>query len=84
MTTEHNTYNHRRKYLIFKLIDRFVYSNFKEVISITKGTADNLKKWAGIESKVIYNGICLDKIIHFAAKGISRQTLNIPEDAFYV
>ena len=82
MTTEHNTYNHRRKYLIFKLIDRFVYSNFKEVISITKGTADNLKKWAGIESKVIYNGICLDKIIHFAAKGISRQTLNIPEDAF--
>lgn len=46
MTTEHNTYNHRRKYLIFKLIDRFVYSNFKEVISITKGTADNLKKWA--------------------------------------
>lgn len=66
----------------YRAYRKFVYSNFKEVISITKGTADNLKKWAGIESKVIYNGICLDKIIHFAAKGISRQTLNIPEDAF--
>lgn len=66
----------------YRAYRKFVSCNFKEVISITKGTADNLKKWAGIESKVIYNGICLDKIIHFAAKGISRQTLNIPEDAF--
>lgn len=66
----------------YRAYRKFVEGNFKEVISITKGTADNLKKWAGIESKVIYNGICLDKIIHFAAKGISRQTLNIPEDAF--
>ena len=60
--TEHNTYNRRRKYKIFKYIDSFFYSFFIKIFCISDGTKKALSDWLigkNFSSKfeVIYNGI---------------------------
>ncbi|MDF9760410.1 hypothetical protein OKW24_002183 [Peribacillus simplex] len=36
ITTEHNTHNRRREKFYFRFIDRFIYSNYSRVISISQ------------------------------------------------
>ncbi len=60
--TEHNTFNRRRKYKIFKYIDSFFYSFFIKIFCISVGTKKALKYWLigkNFKSKieVIYNGV---------------------------
>lgn len=59
--TEHNTYNRRRKYRVFNLIEKFIYSKYHKIICISKGTKKNLTQWLGLDMNnkkilVIYNG----------------------------
>jgi glycosyltransferase involved in cell wall biosynthesis len=61
--TEHNTYNKRRKYILFRPIEWFIYSRYNCIICISNATATNLKRWLGVnwpKIKVIHNGIHLD------------------------
>ena len=62
ITTEHNTNNHRRKYLLFRIIDKWMYSQYNQVICISDKAYENLKDY--IESddniSVVYNGINVD------------------------
>ena len=63
VTTEHNTFNRRRKHLFFKWIDKWIYSQYKKIICISLGTKHALVDWIpNIKEKceVIYNGIHLD------------------------
>lgn len=63
ITTEHNTYNNRRKYKIFKVIEKIIYKQYDKIISITKETENNLLEWINPRKKelekfeIINNGI---------------------------
>lgn len=55
ITTEHSTYNNRRKHNLFKLLDRFFYSKYKKIICISKQTELNLCQW--LDSNKLNNNI---------------------------
>ena len=60
--TEHNTFNRRRKYKIFKYIDSFFYSFFIKIFCISDGTKKTLSDWLigkhfTSKFEVIYNGV---------------------------
>lgn len=59
VTTEHNTYNRRRGWKWYKPIDSWMYSQYKSIICISLGTAENLKSHVQIKCPVvtINNGI---------------------------
>lgn len=66
ITTEHSTSNRRRKYKIFKILDKFIYSSYKKVIAISEATKDALINWIGISEKkveVIFNGVSLKEYL---------------------
>ncbi|UMB60346.1 glycosyltransferase [Lutibacter sp. A80] len=42
--TEHNTNNKRRRFYVFKLIDRIIYENYKKIITISNDVELSLKK----------------------------------------
>jgi len=59
ITTEHNTYNRRRKKW-FRPLDRWMYSMYDSIVAISEATAHNLIKWLPELDKkmeVIHNGI---------------------------
>ncbi|NJO63949.1 MAG: glycosyltransferase family 4 protein [Richelia sp. RM2_1_2] len=63
ITTEHSTYNWRRKFYFGKFIDRLTYSFYKKIICISNGASTALKNWQPQISQkitVIYNGINID------------------------
>ncbi|UKM63951.1 glycosyltransferase [Flavobacteriaceae bacterium GSB9] len=64
--TEHNTTNRRRNLILFKLVDKIVYGQFKKIITISDAVDDNLKTHLGNSFKgkltKIYNGIDLESI----------------------
>lgn len=70
VTTEHNTFNRRRNYSAFKILDKKMYDRYDKVISISEATQLYLLKWLGIENKntekytVIHNGIDLKRYQH--------------------
>ena len=45
VTTEHSNFNNRRKYLIFKYFDRWMYGCYDKVLSISSTVQKNLCKW---------------------------------------
>lgn len=48
--TEHSTSNRRRGKWYFRLIEKFVYSRYDRIISISEQTQVALKKWLGAKS----------------------------------
>lgn len=62
-TTEHSTNNRRRKYNIYKPIDRFIYSKYDGIISISSKATEALKNFIGNKSNIltIKNGIDIAK-----------------------
>jgi glycosyltransferase involved in cell wall biosynthesis len=63
--TEHSTNNRRRKFPIFKLLDRLIYSNYSQIIAITKEVKTELERHLSITYNsnivVINNGINIEK-----------------------
>ena len=63
--TEHSTYNKRRGKKYFRLLERWIYSSFDKVISISNATKKELIKWLmpvddSEKFIVINNGINID------------------------
>lgn len=60
-TTEHNTFNRRRKILGWKYIDKFIYNQYKSIISISEKATDNLIAFIGNKHiiRTIENGVDL-------------------------
>ena len=60
-TTEHNTFNRRRKILGWKYIDKFIYNQYKSIISISEKATENLRSFIGNRYKIrtIENGVDL-------------------------
>ncbi len=68
ITTEHSTWNNRRKYPILRLLDRWFYSAYKYIVCISPQTETSLKAWLKsnhLNNRIltINNGINLDKYI---------------------
>ena len=64
LTTEHNTYNNRRKYPLLKYLDKYFYSKYDRIICISEQTEKNLRLWLSDKSNkicTINNGIDIDK-----------------------
>ncbi|MFJ8257595.1 glycosyltransferase [Peribacillus asahii] len=78
--TEHSTHNRRREKFYFKYIDRFIYSSFDKIISISQKTQENLISWVDPRQKnsvkfiVIENGINLNRF--FEAKPYCKSEIN--------
>lgn len=67
VTTEHNTFNNRRKYKLFKIIERYVYNSYNKIIVINNENLYYMKKWQkSIQEKIIVieNGINIEKYIN--------------------
>src|SRR5271166_360131 len=62
VTTEHNTWNLRRKWW-FHPVDQWMYPHYERIACISEATAENLVRWCpgvGRKITVIPNGIPLD------------------------
>ena len=59
ITTEHSTNNRRRKYAIFRLLDKWMYGQYNQVICISDKAYENLSDYIGHDEKisVVYNGV---------------------------
>lgn len=65
VTTEHSTYNNRRKYKILRYFDRCMYKPYNAIVSISEASKENLDRWLNSEklqksSIVITNGVDID------------------------
>ena len=74
-TTEHNTFNRRRKYVLFKVIDKFIYKRYHGIISISEKATENLKKFIGkgFEIVTIENGIDTSKYTQLKSADFSKK-----------
>lgn len=65
-TTEHSTNNRRRKYKLFKTIDRYIYRKYNNIISISSNATESLINFIGANTNIITieNGINISKYIN--------------------
>lgn len=66
ITTEHNTFNNRRKYKLFKVIDRWMYNQYNSIIAISDAAKSALNKWLhsqelATKTHTIVNGVDITK-----------------------
>lgn len=63
VTTEHATSNRRRGHLLFKLMDKWMYSRYDKIISISEPCDDSLKSYIGTGYPfcIIKNGVNIQK-----------------------
>ncbi|MEZ2894021.1 glycosyltransferase [Providencia rettgeri] len=61
ITTEHSSYNKRRRIFILRPLEKLIYSRYNIIIAISDATKKNLIHWVGYEDKIIVtpNGIDL-------------------------
>ena len=78
VTTEHGSYNNRRKYLLFKILDKFFLSKYDKVVCVSNSTYLSLTSWIGTLSNitVIYNGIPIDKFKNIKPYPLSYWALD--------
>lgn len=78
--TEHSTSNRRRGKWYFRPIERFVYSRYKKIISISQQTQDSLIEWLQFKScdlrfVVINNGVELSAFQNLKVEKLYPHTL---------
>ncbi len=88
VTTEHSISNRRRNRSFFRIIEKFMYSRYNKIITISDLATRNLSSWINKNCITIYNGIHLNKSQQSSARrenfGISAlQKLVIMVARFY-
>ncbi|MGL6064070.1 MAG: glycosyltransferase [Fusobacteriaceae bacterium] len=83
VTTEHSTSNNRREKLIYKYLDKFIFSRYKKVICISEAVKVSLINWLGIKNPkkkyvIIENGVNIDYLRQL--KPISRENFNLKNE----
>lgn len=78
--TEHNTYNKRRGKWYMRFIEKWIYGQYKKIISISQLTEVNLKKWIGANPAdnrfiVINNGVNLTEFVEYKNEKVYPHTL---------
>ena len=84
--TEHNTHNRRREKVIFKILDKIVYSAYSAITTITEDALHSLKKHLGSGRKlsVIENGVDLEAIDTAVATPRNQIDRSLRESDFLV
>lgn len=72
ITTEHNTHNRRREKWFFRILDKIIYSQYDEIISISEETKENLIRWVEPKQKNIYK-------YHLLENGVDIQGIQKAE-----
>ena len=77
VTTEHSTTNRRRNITWFRIIDKFVYSQYNIIISISHAVTDMLRQYSGYAYPIetIPNGINIP--LFQQAESLDRSTLKL-------
>lgn len=84
VTTEHSTDNKRRKIVIFRYIDAFIYKRYAEVIACAdKAKETFLSRFPNVNCTSIPNGVNILKYID-AEPYTKRELLGIDETSFVV
>ncbi|MGL5351131.1 MAG: glycosyltransferase [Cetobacterium sp.] len=80
ITTEHSTNNNRRGKNIFRYLDRWMYSRYDEIVSITDKTESALKEWIGEykNRNIIQNGINVR--YYFGSSPLEREKLGYKKE----
>ncbi|MGL5989230.1 glycosyltransferase [Cetobacterium sp.] len=80
ITTEHSTSNNRRGKFLFKLLDKWMYSRYNSVVSITLKTKESLESWIKIKYKsyIVPNGININKYLN--ADSLKREEIGLKKD----
>ena len=82
ITTEHSTNNKRRKILIFKYIDKFIYSQYEEVVACADKALETFNnRYKGLKCISIPNGVDIAKYLE-AEPYTKQELLGIGEDTF--
>ncbi len=85
IASEHNTHNRRRKYKIFRIIDKFIYKEFDYIISVSTKTELNLQNWLNTpptkknKFKVVENAVNVQKF-HDASPYTQENLISPPND----
>ena len=81
-TTEHTTSNRRRSLKWYRPIDKWMYSRYKEIISISSATTENLRKYIKISCPIdtISNGIDVER--YSSAVPVERKNIGCKNDTF--
>lgn len=84
VVTEHSTWNNRRKYHIFKYIEKIIYRRYDKIIAISTAIKRQLvANGVSIEKvKVIYNGIDIQNMEN--AIPLTRDEIDLPLNAFVI
>ena len=63
ITTEHNTTNRKRNNLLLRIVDKWMYKQYEQIICISDKAAENLKDYLGCPDRicVIYNGVDVER-----------------------
>ena len=63
VTTEHNTTNRKRNNLLLRIVDKWMYKQYEQIICISDKAAENLKGYLGYSDRicVIYNGVDVER-----------------------
>lgn len=84
ITTEHNTNNRRRGKEYFRILDKWMYSKYTTIVSITENVQNELQNWIRLKTdyRIIKNGISLEKYIN--AVPSSREEFCLEETDFLI
>ena len=63
VTTEHNTTNRKRNKIFLRIMDKWMYKRYSQIICISDKAAENLKEYLGCSERirVIYNGVNVER-----------------------
>ena len=79
--TEHSTENKRRHFFVFRLIEKWVYNRYDNIVCITDSVKINLINWIGDNNKIITINNGIDTHKYADATPINRSSLCISENS---
>lgn len=65
--SEHNVYNRRREFKIFKILDNFTYSRYSKIICVSKQVESAISNWIPSvkgKTKVIPNAVFVPEFLN--------------------
>ena len=80
ITTEHSTTNRRRKWALYKYIDKWMYNRYNKVIAISEKAKEKLHSYlnhSSIDIRVISNGINLQAFQKDYSLSLKRNSSDI-------
>lgn len=78
--TEHNTYNNRRRLTFLRPIEKWIYSRYQKLISVSQQVQDALKEWLQADDNrfsVINNGVDIKSFAAIHQEVVPRSLIMV-------